>query len=166
MAVRFTVARAVALFGGLVAVALVSFAIAVRFGEQPISLRAAWSDPESTDAVIFWSLRLPRALLGAIVGAALAFSGSTLQALVPNPLADPFVLGVSGGAAVGATLSIALGLGTLGELAVLPGLARVSAPSLFAFAGSLGAIALVFAASRVQGRSSPYAALLAGVVFN
>jgi iron complex transport system permease protein len=164
--VRFTAARAIAIFGALLVVAVVSFAIAARFGEQPISLSTALRDPASTDAVIFWSLRLPRALLGAIVGAALAASGSTLQSLLRNPLADPFVLGVSGGAAVGATLSIALGLGTIGELASLPGFGRVSAPSLFAFLGSLGAIALVFAASRVQGRSSPYAALLAGVVFN
>lgn len=165
-AVRFTPARAASVFGGLLVLAAVSFLLAARFGEQPISLRAALLESGSTDAVIFWSLRLPRAVLGAIVGAALAASGSALQALLRNPLADPFVLGVSGGAAVGATLSIALGLGTLFELAGLPGLGRVSAPSLFAFVGSLGSIALVAGASRVQGRSSPHAALLAGVVFN
>lgn len=163
---RFTPARAMAVLSALSVVTVIAFALAARFGEQPISLRAALFEPDSTDAVIFWSLRLPRAVLGAIVGAALAASGCTLQALLRNPLADPFVLGVSGGAAVGATLSIALGLGTLAELSGLPGLARVSAPSLFAFLGSLGAIALVSAASRVHGRSSPYAALLAGVVFN
>src|SRR5690349_15315576 len=108
MTVRFTPARAAALLLALLAATAVTFAFSVRFGEQPISLRAALFEPSSTDAVIFWSLRLPRAVLGAIVGAALAASGSTLQALMRNPLADPFVLGVSGGAALGATLAIAV----------------------------------------------------------
>ncbi len=101
---------------------------------------------------MLFGLRLPRALLGALVGAALAASGSALQALLRNPLADPFVLGVSGGAALGATLALALGLQAL------------AGPSLFAFAGAVGAMALVLAAGRA--RSSPYAALLTGVVFN
>ena len=104
------------------------------------------------DARVLFGLRLPRALLGALVGAALAASGSALQALLRNPLADPFVLGVSGGAALGTTLALALGLLAL------------AGPSLFAFAGAMGAMALVLAAGRT--RSSPYAALLTGVVFN
>lgn len=167
MTVRFTPARAAALLLVLLAAAAVAFALSIRFGEQPISLRAALLEPGSSDAVIFWSLRLPHALLGAIVGAALAASGSTLQTLMRNPLADPFVLGVSGGAALGATLAIAVGLGTLADVAptgLWGGLARYSAPSLFAFLGSVGAMVLVFAAAR--GQSSPYAALLSGVIFN
>jgi iron complex transport system permease protein len=66
-------------------------------------------------------------------------------------------------------VALALGLGTVGDLGVVDpasAAARLSAPSLFAFAGSAGAIALVFSVSRVQGQSSPYAALLAGVIFN
>jgi len=167
--VRFTPGRLVGLLAALSALSVAAFALCVRYGEQPVSLLAAFSDPASIDATILWSVRLPRAVLGAIVGAALATSGTTLQSLMRNPLADPFVLGVSGGAALGATLAIALGLGVVGDLGVVdPGsaLTRLSAPSLFAFAGSAGAIALVFAVSRVQGQTSPYAALLTGVIFN
>ncbi len=166
---RFTVARAAALVAVLAAVTLFAFALSARFGEQSISLRTAFAEPTSTDAAIFWSLRLPRALLAIIVGAALGTSGCALQALTRNPLADPFVLGVSGGAALGATIAIAAGFGSVGELVATPmqeALARVSAPSLFAFIGSLGATALVFAGVRSGGQASPYAALLTGVIFN
>ena len=130
---------------------------------------AALTDPQSADATIFWSLRLPRALLAALIGAALASSGCALQGLLRNPLADPFVLGVSGGAALGATLSLALGFGTVGELVgtgLGEGVSRMSGPAIFAFLGSLGATALVFAAGQVRGRTTPYAALLTGVIFN
>jgi len=166
---RFTIRRAAALILGLAAVVVIAFAASARFGEQPISLSIALADPTSTDAAIFWSLRLPRAVLAIIIGAALAASGSALQGLMRNPLADPFVLGVSGGAALGATLAIAAGLGSAAQLAPEPlraALARLSAPALFAFAGSIGATALVFAGGRVQGQSSPYALLLTGVIFN
>jgi iron complex transport system permease protein len=161
--------RATFVLLGLALAAVICLALAARFGDQPLSLRRAFFEPESTDAAIFWALRLPRALLAALVGAALASSGAALQGLLRNPLADPFVLGVSGGAALGATLALALGLGAVGQL-VGPGggegLARLSAPSLFAFAGALGATALVFAAGRVRGKTTPYAALLTGVIFN
>jgi iron complex transport system permease protein len=129
----------------------------------------ALASPDSIDAAIFWSLRVPRALLAIIVGAALGASGCMLQALMRNPLAEPFVLGVSGGAALGATLAISFGVGTLRslpELTLRAALARFSAPSLAAFVGALGATTLVFAAANVRGRSSPYAALLTGVIFN
>src|SRR6476659_6130516 len=106
---HFSTARLYALCALFLAVAVAAFLVAARFGEQPISLTAAFRDPTSTDATIFWSLRLPRALLGALVGAGLAASGSTLQGLLRNPLADPFVLGVSGGAGLGATLALAFG---------------------------------------------------------
>ncbi len=164
----FRASRAVGLFVGFLVLAVVAVAVAVRFGEQSISLSAALSDPASTDAVIFWSLRLPRALLGAVVGAGLAASGATLQGLLRNPLADPFVLGVSGGAALGATLALAVGFATVGEVA--PGLggawARLSAPALFSFLGAGAAILFVLSASRGPAARAPYAALLTGVVFN
>jgi iron complex transport system permease protein len=164
----FRASRVLALFGAFLALACVAFAVAVRFGEQPISLTAALTDPTSTDAVIFWSLRLPRALLGAIVGAGLAVSGTTLQGLLRNPLADPFVLGVSGGAALGATVALAVGLATVGEVA--PGLggalSRLSAPALFSFLGAGASILFVLSASQGPAARAPYAALLTGVVFN
>ncbi|RKH41857.1 FecCD family ABC transporter permease [Corallococcus llansteffanensis] len=168
-AVRFTPSRAfflLVLLGGL---CLGAFALAVRFGEHPISLRVALTDPASTDASIFWSLRLPRAVLAALIGAALASSGAVLQALLRNPLADPFVLGVSGGAALGASLAIAAGLGTVSELisgAQLGAFAYVSAQSFFAFIGSVGAVLFVLVIGRVRAGGSPYASLLSGVIFN
>ncbi len=147
---------------------VVAFAIAVRFGEQSISLLAVLREPRSSDAVIFWSLRLPRALLAVTVGAGLAASGATLQGLLRNPLADPFVLGVSGGAALGATLAIALGLATVGQVAsgLLGGFERLSGPALLAFLGAGASVLFVLAASRGHAARAPYAALLTGVVFN
>lgn len=69
----------------------------------------AWQAPESADGIILWELRLPRAILAALVGAALAGAGGLAQGLFRNPLADPGLLGVSSGAAVGAALVIVLG---------------------------------------------------------
>jgi iron complex transport system permease protein len=151
-AVRFTPVRALALLGTLAVLAVCSVALSALLGEYPLHLIEALRDPSSADGSVLWGLRLPRAVLGALVGASLAASGSALQALLRNPLADPFVLGVSGGAALGATLALALGL------------QAIAGPSLFAFAGAVGAMTLVLAAGRA--RSSPYAALLTGTVFN
>ncbi|QSQ22703.1 iron ABC transporter permease [Pyxidicoccus parkwayensis] len=164
----FRASRVLALLVAFLALAFVAFALAVRFGLQPISLIAALTDPASTDALVFNSIRLPRALLGAIVGAGLAASGTTLQGLLRNPLADPFVLGVSGGAALGATLALTLGLATVGEAAPGMGdaLARLSAPALFAFLGAGASILFVLSASRGAAGRAPYAALLTGVIFN
>jgi iron complex transport system permease protein len=135
---------------------VLSAALAVRFGDQPVSLSKALADPRSTDALILWSLRLPRVVLAVLVGAALSASGAALQALTRNPLADPYVLGVSGGAALGATMAIALGW--------TAGLWGLSAPAGLAFLGALGATGVVFFAAR---RSvGPNAALLTGVIVN
>lgn len=168
LARRLSASRVLGLGAAGLVLLAVAFAIALRFGEQPISLSAALGDPRSSDAVIFWSLRLPRALLGVIVGAGLAASGTTLQGLLRNPLADPFVLGVSGGAALGATLALAFGLATVGQVApgLLGGLSRLSGPALLAFVGAAGSVLFVLAASRGHSSRAPYAALLTGVVFN
>ena len=140
---------------GVLTLALaVSLTLGVCLGETPLSaghlLRALLAGPSLGDP-IFWLLRLPRALLAALVGAALAVSGGTLQGLTGNPLADPFLLGAASGASVGAGAAILLGLsGTL----YLPALA---------FLGALGATALTFLLAR-GGRSGPAALLLGGVV--
>lgn len=162
---RLTAGRAVGVLGGLSALALLAFALALLFGDQPLSISRSL-DPHSTDHTILFSLRLPRAALAAIVGAALAASGCTLQALMRNPLADPFILGVSGGAALGATVAIALGLGALGGAGAAGALGRLSAPSLFALAGAVGATVLVMALGKVAGKTAPHATLLSGVIFN
>ncbi|MBX5484412.1 MAG: iron ABC transporter permease [Myxococcaceae bacterium] len=164
-----TRARIAGVLGALAVATLIALALSATFGQFPISLSRVLSDPSSQDANIFWELRVPRALLAVIVGLALGTSGCVLQGLLRNPLADPFVLGVSGGAALGATLALAVGLASVGALvggSVGEAIGKVSAPSLFAFLGSLGATALVFAAGKVGGRTTPYAALLSGVIFN
>ena len=165
---RLSTSRVLGLCAAGLALLGVTFVIALRFGEQPISLSAALGDPRSSDALILWSLRLPRALLGVIVGAGLAASGATLQGLLRNPLADPFVLGVSGGAALGATLALAFGLATVGQVApgFLGGLERLSGPALLAFLGAGASVLFVLAVSRGSSARAPYAALLTGVVFN
>jgi iron complex transport system permease protein len=104
-------------------------------------------------AIVF-QVRLPRALLGATVGAALAVAGVTFQTLVRNPLADPYVLGVSSGAAVGAAASIFLGIG------------RGLGLGVSALVGATAALALVYRLGVVEGRLVPNVTLLSGVVFN
>jgi iron complex transport system permease protein len=165
---RFSPARVLGLCGVFLLLLVAVVLFAVRFGEQSVSLSTLLEDPTSSDATIFWSVRLPRVLLAALVGAGLAASGSTLQGVLRNPLADPFVLGVSGGAALGATVAIALGLSTVGEVApgLGGGLERLSAPAFFAFAGAAASILFVLVASQGQGRHTPYSALLIGVIFN
>lgn len=158
---RFTLARALAVLGALAALLAAAWCVAVLLGEQPISWERVWQQ-DTTDAAIFWSLRVPRVSLAALVGAALAAAGATLQGLTRNPLADPFVLGVSGGAALGATLSLALGLGAAGASGAL----GVLGPSSLALVGALGATFVVLAMGRAAGARGTHAVLLAGVIFN
>src|SRR3972149_6445421 len=106
-----------------------------------------------TEQVIILSLRVPRALLAGLVGAGLSVSGATFQALLRNPLADPYILGVSSGAAVGAILAILLGLGTFSF--GLP---------LASFLGALLTILVVFYFGRQDGKIHPNTLLLAGVI--
>ncbi|HYM38250.1 MAG TPA: iron chelate uptake ABC transporter family permease subunit, partial [Nitrospiraceae bacterium] len=94
-----------------------------------------------SSAVILLEVRLPRLVLGFLVGGCLAAVGVTLQAMLRNPLADPYVLGVSGGAAVGASLAIVLGLSAAGVV-WLP---------LSAFAGSLLSLALLYRIAAAYG---------------
>ncbi len=149
---------------GLLALAA-ALAISCALGAQPISLARAFAGGEP-DRAILLGLRLPRALVGALVGCALAAAGTALQALLRNPLAEPFVLGVSGGAALGGTLVLLLA--TLASRLVAGGALLGSAPPVAAGAigGAAGATVLVFALGRVSGRLVPEAALLVGVVFN
>ena len=107
-----------------------------------------------TDVTIVWDLRLPRTLLAAITGAALAASGAAFQGLFRNPLADPFVIGASSGAAFGATLAIMLGLG-----GSFLGLGPVP---VAAFAGAIGAVALVYMLAGTGSATSVGTLLLAG----
>ncbi len=135
---------------------LISLAVGLWAGNQPITWRALHSD--AMTQVLFFRLRLPRVIMAALVGASLAIAGAALQALFRNPLADPFTLGVSGGGAVGASVAIAMGWG-----------ARVSGiPIVFvaAFCGAMMAVLVVHQIARSGSVMPPGALLLAGVVLN
>ncbi|MGL5817024.1 MAG: FecCD family ABC transporter permease [Phycicoccus sp.] len=111
----------------------------------------AWTASEEN---IVWLLRVPRVLAGVAVGAALAVAGAVIQALVRNPLADPYLLGISSGASAGAAGHILFGLGAATGAGALAG---------SAFAGSLVAIVLVFAVARIGGRLVPSRLVFAGI---
>lgn len=117
-------------------------ALASRLGGDPVSARI--------DSVVF-GLRLPRALLAALVGTGLTVAGAAFQSLFSNPLATPDTLGVTAGASVGAVLALLLGLPLLGI-------------QLISLAAGLVAVALTVAVSRVRGRSDIVMLILAGVV--
>ena len=107
-------------------------------------------------ANIIWEVRLPRVLLGALVGATLALSGASYQAVFRNPLADPYLLGAAAGAGLGATVAIVTGAGD--------GMGTFDTVPLLAFLGSLAAVALTYFLGYSSGvRRSPAALLLAGV---
>ena len=127
------------------------------FGMHAISPWDIWH-PDSPDAAIFWRLRLPRAVAAFCVGAGLAMSGMAFQALFRNPLATPFTLGVSSGAALGASVYFALGAGLsfLGS----------SGSLVAALLGGLVSMALVYGITRARGGFSTPVMLLAGVVIS
>jgi iron complex transport system permease protein len=138
----------------LLLILAVALFAASTFGTATISWRDALSGDVTARTVMF-DIRLPRVLLAALVGAALASAGVTFQTLLRNPLADPFILGISGGAACGAAVATAFGL------ARVPGVVPV-----VAFAGALGATAAVFVLARRREYTDPTRLLLSGLVLN
>ena len=107
--------------------------------------------------VIIWELRLPRALMALVVGAGLAIAGAAMQTLVRNPLADPYLLGISSGASVGATAAITTGALTgLGIYAVSTG----------ALLGATGSALLIYLIATAQGGLTPLRLVLSGVVLS
>ncbi|GHA18819.1 sugar ABC transporter substrate-binding protein [Devosia pacifica] len=149
----------------LAAVLLLSVTLAVTIGPVDLSMMTAWrivlakitgttGDWSMAAENIVWMLRLPRVLLAAAVGGGLAIVGVAMQAVVRNPLADPYVLGISSGASVGAVLVLGLGwFGVFGIYAISAG----------AFLGAVGAFALVFLIAIAGGQLSPLRLVLAGV---
>ncbi len=132
-------------------------------GAERISLRAALTRPVAAgganpDYEILVRVRVPRIILAAIVGAALAAAGVTFQALLRNPLADPYILGVSSGAGLGVMLAVIGGINW-----TLWGRSPIG---VFAFAGALGTVWLVWGIGRVTGKVHVTGLLLAGVVVN
>jgi len=110
--------------------------------------------PDSMLNTIIWHIRFPRVLLAALVGATLSLGGLVFQALLRNPLAEPYILGISGGSAIGAIFGILMGF------SMFPGV------SLSAFAGSLATLLLILIMSSGQTILKKDALLLSGVMVN
>jgi iron complex transport system permease protein len=132
-------------------------------GTESVSLKAAFGAAGAEASVnpdyeILVRVRLPRIILAAIVGAALACSGVVFQALLRNPLADPYILGISSGAGLGVTIAVISGLNW-----TLWGRSPIA---VFAFAGALGTVWLVWFVGRLTGKFHVTGLLLAGVVIN
>ncbi|MEU5885334.1 iron ABC transporter permease [Streptomyces sp. NPDC047461] len=105
---------------------------------------------------VLWNVRFPRIVLALLVGASLGCAGALMQGVFGNPLAEPGVIGVSSGAAVGAVAAIAFGIGFLGTWTV----------SVFAFVAGLGTVLLVYAMSRSGGRTEVVTLILTGIAVN
>lgn len=145
-------------FLGLLVAAVAAGALLGAGAVSPL----AWLGREagSVEATIFFRIRLPRVLLAGILGAGLAVSGVAFQALLRNPLADPYVLGVSGGASLGGVLALLFGLG--GPARADGGLGV----PVFAFAGALLALVVVERLATVGGQLTVTTMLLTGAVWN
>ncbi len=140
----------------VVALVLGSLVLGLTAGAVPLSLSDVWFgllSPDASASVIVRDLRAPRVLLAFLVGGSLAVCGAALQAMIRNPLAEPFLLGLSGGAGLGAV--VALASRSAGPWAV----------PVAAFIGALAAVGLVYRLSLVAGRRlDPRVLLLSGVV--
>lgn len=126
-------------------------ALGLLVGAEPLQ----WADGHLTDTshTILWQLRLPRVTLGLLVGMALGAGGVSFQALLRNPLADPYILGVSGGAALGSVIGVTLHLPFFATIAL-------------AFAVSISTMLIITWAVARHETTAPHSLLLAGVIFN
>jgi iron complex transport system permease protein len=142
------------------AVLLVIMFVCAAIGSQDISFAKIFSAEraDTVDYEIFFKIRIPRIILAALVGAALAGSGVVLQAILRNPLADPYILGVSSGAGLGVMLAVITGIG----YNFLAG----SAVTVFAFAGALVTVWIVWFIGHFTAAGQTTSLLLAGVVIN
>jgi iron complex transport system permease protein len=142
--------------GLLVLVVFASIAIGSKDIALPTVLDALWHYDDSDDHAIIMALRLPRTVLGLLVGAALGVSGALIQALTRNPLADPGILGVNAGASFMVTLAVGVF-----------GLTGIAAYIWFAFAGAIAATIVVYAIGSVgRGAATPVRLTLAGVAIS
>jgi iron complex transport system permease protein len=127
--------------------------IAALVGERALPVFSRWSEWSPEEKDIFWVSRLPRVLLAAVTGMALGSSGTAFQGLLQNALADPYILGVSSGAALGSILGFSLGM----PFGTIP---------FFAFATSLAAMFLVYRTAMRGAQIAPHTLLLTGVILN
>ncbi|QDT25656.1 FecCD family ABC transporter permease [Gimesia panareensis] len=164
---RFAVWRILPFLGGL----LLALLVGIHFGAVQLSLSEIWQGLTGAAAgaqieTILWQIRLPRVVLAACVGAGLAVAGAAFQGVFRNPLADPFVIGASSGAALGATLAL---LCLAGSVTVITSTGQVPWLILAAFGGAMlivGAVFVIAALSNL-GRSAPLLTLiLAGMALS
>ena len=163
------------LFGFLIVSAVISAVVTAGFGSTDVGLKEVWrvlcdhlllddralnaGEIPSTHFRIVWQIRIPRTLFAMLVGAGLSIAGASMQALVRNPIADPYILGVSSGASAGAAAALLL---------PIPFLAGAHQTAAFAFAGALGSAALVFTLAKRAGggQLQPVTMLLSGTAVN
>lgn len=153
--------RPVIVIAVLVAATLSAICFAIVTGPADISLGQIWaalaSNEPTTARTIVMSIRMPRAILAAMVGGILSITGIVFQALFRNPLADPYLVGVYSGAGLGATLAISLGISVGGMFSAVP---------LFAFAGATIATYLAYRLARFGSMMSVSSLLLAGIAIS
>ena len=140
----------------LVLVTMIICVAALMIGSVGISLSNIWNaivsgNTDATSAKIIFEIRLPRVMLAVAVGGGLSVAGAVFQAILMNPLAEPYILGISSGGTFGAVLSFVLGLSFIGT-------------QMFAFAGSAAVIFLVFVLGKRRGELEPNVLLLTGVM--
>lgn len=164
-----TARRRARVLSALIVAALIGVVLCLQYGTEPIPLPevlrillAPGAAVESADgvspAVILWEVRLPRLLLAFLVGASLAAVGVALQALLRNPLADPYILGISSGAALGAALALQFGFAWA--------IGGFSAVQLCAFLFAAATIGAIYRIAVADGRIPVQTLLLAGVIIN
>lgn len=160
---KLSIGQRLIIFGTLALIALiVSSSLGLMIGSVEVPLAELWnliqgSGPVSdTTRTIVMGLRGPRVLLGMLVGASLSLAGCGFQGIMRNPLADPYIVGTSAGASLGATLAIVLRLPSPAEW--------ISPVPAFAFLGALGAMLIVYQLSKVGSSVPMETFLLAGVV--
>ncbi|MGZ0213151.1 MAG: FecCD family ABC transporter permease [Actinomycetales bacterium] len=156
-----TLTLAALLLGGIVASAVLGqlpIAPAEVGGSllRALGIQNEWAPNDSIVESTLWVVRFPRIAMALVVGAALAVAGAVMQAIFGNPLAEPGVVGVSSGAALGAATAIVVGVAALGDSAI----------ALFAFVGGLLATLLVYFVSRANGRTEVVTLLLTGIAVN
>ncbi|SET67131.1 iron ABC transporter permease [Paenibacillus sp. NFR01] len=160
---------------GLLILVLLSAGAAVSFGQVDIPVSQSYrillhhmtgisigNTEELTKGSfvdIIWKIRFPRVILAMFVGAGLTLCGTIMQAAVQNPLADPYILGISSGASLGATFAILVGFGTMGLLGQ-------TGVAFWAFAGAVGASLLVLVLAGAGGKMTSVKLVLAGMVIN
>ncbi len=145
--------RWLSVIAGLTAILLIMIVIGALWGSETLDWQEVFRQEISSHRDIFFLSRLPRVLLAVLVGVGLSSAGAAFQGLLRNPLADPFILGVSSGAALCSVMALTFGL-------VFPWISLVS------FGGALISMGLVYSLATLHRRPNPQTLLLTGVVFN